>query len=562
MLGKKSSAWLRAAALAFALGGVQAAGAASLDTMIKVPPPTTHTYEEDLLTGAQRYHAAQKAAAEKLVEQWMAGRQAEIDALKKRGATDQQAADAIDERIFLARLAASTGDFGADVSPKFDYLQRKLPILSALSNLGHERFQEFTRRNDISVPGEFYSCLCQSYSIMGASVSYHPEPTTDCRNSAPCKGGNWGCVSHDLPSDTGVWARCSASTAPGLSRSFVDGAVDRVGMLQEKYRKDVCMSLNGILLTAVDLFDGGKFKDRKNHSIFSDEEATTAFLENMVPREGGTEVAVEALIDRLKNVFGLGADDQTGLYVLLTDQDMPSTTGDNPYIFITKTISPESTFPPTDARGNPIAGEKRSLSFEMALAQRIMAAPASLEPKDVFRMALEVTKGDLPLGMLIAHNLLKEAAYAKRLGQPMVIGHIPESLGAPATSNTPKGKELKEQYARFFGQKGVWAGRDFIIRNPALINDKLRDIRPVYDKQAEERLGPWYHMFGLLFVGSHPQLGEDLAELGASVENATRLLNLGSGRDLGKEALNNCAAKLVAGLMRGIRFHGGFSWTP
>lgn len=557
----KCSPWLHAAALAFALGGVQAAGAASLDTMIKVPPPTTQPYE-DLLAAAKRYHAAQKAAAEKLVEQWMAGRQAEIDALKKRGATDQQAADAIDERIFLARLAASNGDFGADVSPKLDYLQRKLPILSALSNLGHERFQEFARRNDISVPGEFYSCLCQSYSIMGASVSYHPEPTADCRNSAPCKGGNWGCVSYDLPSDPGLWARCSASTAPGLSKSFVDGAVDRVGMLQEKYRKDVCTSLDGILLTAADLFDGGKFKDRKNHSIFSDEEATTAFLENMVPHEGGTEVAVEALIDRLKNFIGVGVNDETGLGVLLTDQDMPSNTGDNPYIFITKTISPESTFPPTDARGNPIAGEKRSLSFEMALAQRILAAPASLYPKDVFRMALEVTNGDLPLGMLIAHNLLKEAAYAKRLGQPMVIGHIPESLGEPATSNTPEGKELKEQYARFFGDNGVWAGRDFIIRNPALINDKLRDIRPVYDKQAEERLGPWYHMFGLLFVGSHPQLGEDLAELGASVENATRLLNLGSGRDLGKEALNNCAARLVTGLMRGIRFHGGFSWKP
>jgi hypothetical protein len=143
----------------------------------------------------------------------------------------------------------------------------------------------------------------------------------------------------------------------------------------------------------------------------------------------------------------------------------------------------------------------------------------------------------------------------------MVIGRVPQSLGKPLSSQNAQEQELKEQYSRFFGGNGVWADRDFIIRDPDLINGKLRDIRPVYDKHAEDRLGPWYHMFGILFVGSHPELGEDLASLGASMENATRLLNLGSGRDLGKEALNRCAAKLAEDLMRGLRFYGAFSQT-
>ena len=99
-------------------------------------------------------------------------------------------------------------------------------------------------------------------------------------------------------------------------------------------------------------------------------------------------------------------------------------------------------------------------------------------------------------------------------------------------------------------------GRDFIIQDPDLINNKLRDVRPVYDNNVEDRLGPWYHTFGLLFVGSSPRLGENLASLGASLENGTRLLNLGSGRDLGKEATNRCAAKLAEDLMRALRSYG------
>lgn len=560
----KACIWLCLVALV--LGGADAAHAVNFDSMLAVPLPEDNA---DLDRWA-RYHAAKEAAAEKMVEQWSAQRQAEIDALVKRGATAQQASDAIAERIFLAKLAISTGDFQTDISPKLDVLQRKLPILSAVVNLGHKRFSEFAGRYELTVPNEFYGCLCNSYSIMGTSIGYHPEPTDDCKkNTAPCKGGNWGCVSYDLPSGPGVWSRCAASLAQGLQRTFIDRIVDRVGLLQERYESDVCERLNKIMFALVADFDsGGKYSKQANRSIFGGEASTDEFLRDLIPREGTTEVVAEATIDKLKIALGVGQDAETGLGVLLTDQDMPSNTGDNPYIFLTKTPSREMTFEPTDEAGKPIREEsivgilsgtgpvkteisaKRFLSYEMALAQRIMTAREPLEPHEVFRMAVEVTKGDLPFAMLIAHNLLKEAAYARRLGQPMVIGRVPPGFGKPLQSDVPEDQEIKEQYSRYFEGKAVYAGQDFIIRDPDLINSKLRDLRPVYDKNAEDRLGPWYHMFGILFVGSNPQLGESFASLGASIENATRQLNLGSGRDLGKEALNRCAVKLAEDMMR------------
>src|SRR3990170_8805206 len=204
---------------ALALGAGSAAHAIDFDSMLSAPLPEDNAN----LDQWARYHEMRKAAAEKLVEQWSAQRQAEIDALVKRGATAQQAADAIDERILLAKQAIPTGAFQTDISPKLDSLQRRLAILSAVANLGHKRFTAFVGRYDVSVPNEFYGCLCNSYSITGTSIGYHPEPTEDCKkNTAPCKGGNWGCVSYDLPSDPPVWSRCAASLAPGQQRPLLD----------------------------------------------------------------------------------------------------------------------------------------------------------------------------------------------------------------------------------------------------------------------------------------------------------------------------------------------------
>src|SRR5438093_875425 len=57
---------------------------------------------------------------------------------------------------------------------------------------------------------------------------------------------------------------------------------------------------------------------------------------------------------------------------------------------------------------------------------------ARLDPADVFQMALECTGGDLALGALAAHNLLKEATYAERGQTAMMLGALPGTLEPPA----------------------------------------------------------------------------------------------------------------------------------
>ena len=62
-------------------------------------------------------------------------------------------------------------------------------------------------------------------------------------------------------------------------------------------------------------------------------------------------------------------------------------------------------------------------------------------------------------------------------------------------------------------------------------------------------MGPWYHLYGVLFVGSVTTGSE--ATFGAWFENFTRWLKLGSEPDPTKEFVNTCAGQLaryVAGL--------------
>jgi hypothetical protein len=52
-------------------------------------------------------------------------------------------------------------------------------------------------------------------------------------------------------------------------------------------------------------------------------------------------------------------------------------------------------------------------------------------------MAIDVTGGDVPLAMLVAHNLLKEAAYAHRHKENMILGR---------TGSVVIGKKMEELY--------------------------------------------------------------------------------------------------------------------
>jgi len=261
------------------------------------------------------------------------------------------------------------------------------------------------------------------------------------------------------------------------------------------------------------------------------------------PVSGVTEDILSGFSDKVAIRTGL-ADPKspTGLGVFLTDSAQPSETGlKNPYVRTTKATTGAATVNQT--------GRLVKMSFEMALARRIIRSRGSLSPGDVFRMAVEVTKGDVPLAALVAHNLLKEAAYGRRRHKPMILATIGKRLGTG--KQYPEQRAIRKAYADAFDNKGNFQGINFIA-DPEIIRSKLQDIRPVYDSQIDDRLGPWYHTFGLIFVGTNPAVGEGAANLGALTETVTRFLNLGSGRSPGKEAANICGARLVSLMNRNM----------
>ena len=90
---------------------------------------------------------------------------------------------------------------------------RQAHVLGRLKRLNHEKLLMTLKNLDIDRPDGFLGCLCGTYSIAGSGIRYQPEPAGDCQNTMPCKGGNWGCVSHDLPTDPAAWEKCAASSA-------------------------------------------------------------------------------------------------------------------------------------------------------------------------------------------------------------------------------------------------------------------------------------------------------------------------------------------------------------
>lgn len=181
---------------------------------------------------------------------------------------------------------------------------------------------------------------------------------------------------------------------------------------------------------------------------------------------------------------------------LLTESTQPSSVSDNPYVDMTMEL---------------IAGE----SLETRLAARISSSPGDLTPDRVLGMALDAADGDYWLAMLTAHNLLKEVTYAEREQRKAVLGRL---------SDKP------------------YDGRAWVEINPAKVTSKLRNLRQPFDQFAEDKMGPWYHMYGLLFVGGVTSGSE--AEFLAGTENFTRALGLGSTNDPFKEQMNRWAGGL------------------
>jgi len=176
----------------------------------------------------------------------------------------------------------------------------------------------------------------------------------------------------------------------------------------------------------------------------------------------------------------------------------------------------------------PLIDGTQQASYESALADRIAASPGGLMPADVLQMAIDVAGGDYPLAMLTTHNLLKELKYSSTAqgGTGVaLVGWFPDSRGTDADA-----------------LGGGLSGYDTRRTDPLIA--KLVNLRPAADPlYASDPLGPWYHQFGVFFVGS--VTSGDEATLSAWVENATRWLGLGSRPDAFKQATNTCAGQLA-----------------
>jgi hypothetical protein len=149
-------------------------------------------------------------------------------------------------------------------------------------------------------------------------------------------------------------------------------------------------------------------------------------------------------------------------------------------------------------------------------------------PADVLKMALEVTGGDYPLATLTAHNLLKELKYSSTAqggNGVALVGWFADSRGTDADA-----------------LGGALRGYD--SRHTSALVAQLVNLRHTDDPlYAVDPVGPWYHQFGVLFIGS--VTSGDEASLSAWVENATRWIGLGSSRDAFKQATNTCAGMLA-----------------
>ena len=182
------------------------------------------------------------------------------------------------------------------------------------------------------------------------------------------------------------------------------------------------------------------------------------------------------------------------LAALLTLSEKTSYAGTNPYVRLTK--------------------DGGRASYEARLAEKLQNAAGKLEPHQVMALALDVCRDDYPLATLTAHNLLKEVAYAERGKTECVVGVAK-------------------------GQKGDV----FTTIYPERISRKLIDLRPEGDAVFYDRTGPWYHAFGLFFVGSVAS-GTD-AQVFGEIENLTRVFKLGSAPDYFKERVNTWAGNLA-----------------
>jgi len=336
---------------------------------------------------------------------------------------------------------------------------------------------------------------------------------------------------------------------PVMHGSYIKPATDFKRIDFEK-RADgrVEQLVNDLMNTAKDL--------AKNETLSLETKVpkTTAFLDEVdflgERFKGGLQAVAKTIL------LGFPEGDVTEYKVnntlsyLLLQSSQPSVTGaQNPFVGLTKN-------PTMEVKGMP-----GPVSQELALAMKVADYPGSyVEPKDLLKMAVEVCKGDYPAATLVAHNFLKEVAYSKRDGIPSVFSTLPI-----AGKNLQQTKEMVQKYKDamsgyqlgFFDPEGPPAGigpklkrkeGDFYTEVAVGLGDpksdylsnKLAQLRVEGDPHLGDKMGPWYHIFGVLHLSSVAKGGRLTAKTWAEAENLLRHApGFSSGPDYFKELMNS-----------------------
>jgi len=327
------------------------------------------------------------------------------------------------------------------------------------------------------------------------------------------------------------------------------GATERNRLdFEKRANKQAEQLVNDLINTAKDLAKDG------NLSLKTKVPKTTPFLDE-----------VNFLRERLKGelqsvaktiLLGYPEGDVTKYKVnntlsyLLLQSSQPSVTGaQNSSVGFSKN-------PTMQVKGMP-----GLVSLELVLAMKVAdAADGSVQPKDLLKMAVEVCEGDYPAATLVAHNFLKEIAYSKRDGIPSVFSTL-----AIARKNLQQSKELVQKYKdatsgyqlEFFDREGPppdtigpkLKGKkgDFWIEvavgldsDSEYLSNKLVQLRVESDPHLGDKMGPWYHIFGVLHLSSVAEGGRWTADAWAKAENLLRHApGFSSGPDYFKELMNS-----------------------
>ena len=187
--------------------------------------------------------------------------------------------------------------------------------------------------------------------------------------------------------------------------------------------------------------------------------------------------------------------------------------------------------PPDHRKDNPYAAVTEKTEKKL-LAAILKAKEDSLLPSDVMKMALDASDGSYPLAVLTAHAVLKVATKKGRSD-----GLTP-MFSRRSQRDWKKAYELRHK-----------------LKPHSEVAKRLRNLRPEGDTTGD-KLGPWYHGFGILTAGAiSSPAGADWGQYGEHMLKWLGEFGPAEGRyNAEKEATDSAFAKANWQLVKYNRF--------